>query len=540
MQDEVKDKDLEGCTFQPAIYSVEEGYQKRNLDQFLEDQKNFVTKVTKKIEDVKIRASQMEETNMHPTIDETSRKIVEEKLTEKGRYNKPIHERLYDLNQELIDKKKIATNTENNKFKAQQSIMEQAIQRRDNLDQILYDDAKRRRDDNVKAKVELDKVRDTPTGKPYHNPKSDKFVQQRFNRELKTVQEELLITLQVKRQSQVALDPATALISFPDTIDMLTRLGFLPRNKAPDAHEEALCSDLWTMIQGDKNNGVTLDTLRVVMLNFIGIRTKDREVAVAGQSYATIDVEANLADGDEAAEKPIIHDKVDVSKLGFFEGPKFLLKKGDHKKLFTHFKSFYVHRVQFVGLDHDHRQSMFDTYDPASEIMAKPKISQKTTDLAVKKRGKLLGGIDATQVRQVDIFLIPKMDKGKIEAKKKELEDREVEGCTFTPTTLNYRTSKTQVTHGDRCMDLYSRKQKGWFKERGHKTQEDYEFERSKGDLTFSPQINDPEQVQRLAKNRESRKVDTIRGMDKVRDRMERARQQQLEKKLATDRGMPS
>jgi hypothetical protein len=37
MQAEMQDKDLEGCTFQPTIYSVEEGYQKRNLDQFLED-----------------------------------------------------------------------------------------------------------------------------------------------------------------------------------------------------------------------------------------------------------------------------------------------------------------------------------------------------------------------------------------------------------------------------------------------------------------------------------------------------------------------
>ncbi len=51
MQAENADKDLEECTFQPVIYSVEEGYQKRNLDQFLEDQNNFVKKVTKKIED---------------------------------------------------------------------------------------------------------------------------------------------------------------------------------------------------------------------------------------------------------------------------------------------------------------------------------------------------------------------------------------------------------------------------------------------------------------------------------------------------------
>jgi hypothetical protein len=37
MQAEAQDKDLEDCTFHPSIYSVEEGYQKRNLDQFLED-----------------------------------------------------------------------------------------------------------------------------------------------------------------------------------------------------------------------------------------------------------------------------------------------------------------------------------------------------------------------------------------------------------------------------------------------------------------------------------------------------------------------
>jgi hypothetical protein len=95
------------------------------------------------------------------------------------------------------------------------------------------------------------------------------------------------------------------------------------------------------------------------------------------------------------------------------------------------------------------------------------------------------------------------------------------------------------VTHGDRCIDLYSTKSKGWFRKRNEKTQEDYEYERSREDLTFKPVINNPEQVQqKLA--RDFKKVDTIRGMDKVRDRMEKARQQQLEKKLMTERGMPN
>lgn len=106
MQQENADKDLEGCTFQPTIYSVEEGYQKRNLDQFLEDQNNFVRKVTKKIEDQKVKASLQEDSAMHPVIDDISRKIVEEKLAE-TRYSKPIHERLYELNKELQDKKEL-------------------------------------------------------------------------------------------------------------------------------------------------------------------------------------------------------------------------------------------------------------------------------------------------------------------------------------------------------------------------------------------------------------------------------------------------
>ena len=96
------------------------------------------------------------------------------------------------------------------------------------------------------------------------------------------------------------------------------------------------------------------------------------------------------------------------------------------------------------------------------------------------------------------------------------------------------------VTHGDKCIDLYSMKPKGWFVEKSQKTQEDYEFERSLQDLTFYPQINNPEHVEKLKQNLNTPKVDTIRGMDKVRDRMEKARQQQVEKKLMLERGIPS
>jgi len=58
---------------------------------------------------------------------------------------------------------------------------------------------------------------------------------------------------------------------------VLTKMGFLPRDKAPEATEENLCRDLWTLVKGDENHGVTFNTLRVVLLNIIGIKLRDRQ-----------------------------------------------------------------------------------------------------------------------------------------------------------------------------------------------------------------------------------------------------------------------
>ncbi len=48
----------------------------------------------------------LEESIMHPVIDDVSRRIVEEKLAE-SRYTRPIHERLFELGRELLDKKEL-------------------------------------------------------------------------------------------------------------------------------------------------------------------------------------------------------------------------------------------------------------------------------------------------------------------------------------------------------------------------------------------------------------------------------------------------
>ena len=59
--------------------------------------------------------------------------------------------------------------------------------------------------------------------------------------------------------------------------------------------------------------------------------------------------------------------------------------------------------------------------------------------------------------------------------------------------------------------------------------------------MTFNPLTNQYESViKKIGKEKGQSKIDYIPGVDKVRDRMERARQQQIEKKLMTERGIPA
>ena len=65
--------------------------------------------------------------------------------------------------------------------------------------------------------------------------------------------------------------------------------------------------------------------------------------------------------------------------MASFEDGTFYLRKGSHRRLFAHFKSLYVHRVQYVGL---YQKKLKDYVDPASYLQSKPHISDKTTKLA--------------------------------------------------------------------------------------------------------------------------------------------------------------
>jgi hypothetical protein len=82
----------------------------------------------------------MNVSTLHPTIDETSRKIIEEKMAERA--SKPTYERLYDLNKERQQKHAEQV------MKSPAGVPEKKkVLKRENLEQTLYEDAARRKTD---------------------------------------------------------------------------------------------------------------------------------------------------------------------------------------------------------------------------------------------------------------------------------------------------------------------------------------------------------------------------------------------------------
>ena len=169
-------------------------------------------------------------------------------------------------------------------------------------------------------------------------------------------------------------------------------------------------------------------------------------------------------------------------------------------------------------------------------MLSKPQISNKTAKLAENHRRKLFG--DKPITNSVEIFLQPKLNQAELEEKRKFLNEKQIEGCSFRPKTLDYNIGSKQPEEsaGNKNETLYMSKQKGWFKDKEFKSTQDLEFEKHREQCTFKPSINDPSNLQTLQEGN----VEQIRGVNKTMERLAKARQNQLEKKLMTERGMPS
>ena len=96
--------------------------------------------------------------------------------------------------------------------------------------------------------------------------------------------------------------------------------------------------------------------------------------------------------------------------------------------------------------------------------------------------------------------MLPKHNEAELEEKRKMLNERQFDGCTFRPQTINYNVGNKlpEESAGNKNETLYMTKSKGWFKDKELKTTHDLEFERHQLECTFKPTINDPSNLQVL------------------------------------------
>lgn len=109
---------------------------------------------------------------------------------------------------------------------------------------------------------------------------------------------------------------------------------------------------------------------------------------------------------------------------------RFNLKKGAHSRIFTHFKNFYIHRVQHVGKI---KKFSKDFVQMDARDSHKPITSEKNNQLAENKRRKITGGRENVSLVEILLHPIEQRSAEWVENQKKVQNESIIGGCTFKP-----------------------------------------------------------------------------------------------------------
>lgn len=240
IQEKLNEDFQKNCTFAP---SVQKGAnQKRNLNQFLEDQEQHKKKIQTKLD--QLREERIRETNNDyqtaPKINESSKKMVEEKLNKEG--NK-VHERLYNKRQAGREKKDSISGVGVNKTTKSSPKANKKIDSSKKLEdrtQLLYQDAKKRQ---IKL-LEMQKPKnDTNNYKSSMN--SNKFFLRKFKTQFREEVEKLLQEIvkdQISNNSEQPLitgnsTPNISKLNLQQMCSLLKNLNFLSHTSSNQSQE---------------------------------------------------------------------------------------------------------------------------------------------------------------------------------------------------------------------------------------------------------------------------------------------------------------
>lgn len=110
---------------------------------------------------------------------------------------------------------------------------------------------------------------------------SDKVIADKFERELNAVQQDLIVQPIVNDGEEQEERKEDNFLTFERMIILLQKMGFYPEKHDETGYgyqaDQALLQDLWKLVRGEKYAGVTVDTLKVLMMNWVGVKVINRE-----------------------------------------------------------------------------------------------------------------------------------------------------------------------------------------------------------------------------------------------------------------------
>lgn len=518
MEEELRKKEKAACTFVPTIIGRQgpAGEVSRSPEEFYQEMLRHKHVTDEKLKYMREESSKsqksVEGAYFKPQLCAKSVSMVEGK----GEQSLPVHEKLYQAHKLQMQKQLKSTelgNTEASQTSTDSAKMfspainkaSQNLIREKPIEVHLLEDAERR----LKR---LEAVPAKPSPTKSMNSHSEAMLLRKFKEELGA--------------AWTALDEeATGALNYTKTGELLKALKFI-ENDSEGKHyeaERASVRSMWNLLRLSEDSMVTrsnLEPLLLAVMNF-HVEEKQLEEPEEGQS--------------------------DSSRgIGRLEADAFVLNPGDSKRLHFHFKAWYEHRIRSLNRAAKAQvagEEEHCTFKPSISKVSKKLVEDNASRRAADGHSRLEDFLTSEHVRK--------------QARQKELQEKalrdEMKECQFKPKT-DKKSAKilAEAEPGASLSGDYLKilkeakpqdKTEALFqlavvtqqrRKKLEKTPEDLEIEKQEVECTFAPDLRKTRNFLSGA----GAFSDPPKGVDKVLERMTRARQDAEEVRVMRESGL--
>ena len=500
---------------------------KRNLNQFLEDQKNHLQKVQEKIKSLKEKEIEREDKDKvsKPKIDKNSEALFKKVV----KTDEPVHLRLFNKKYAtaktnlLQEKEKKEPKEEVEKKKKKKKVIPQPVV--SNNDGEKKEEGEKKKKDKkygYQPKVKhLMEAKDIPTNKILLNNFNEKFksVTEDYFKSLVEIdnekKEEPSSNPEEEKKEEPKEEAKTELklnkLSLTQLHDVLHLLGMCSKPNMESSSspmeesslqqtEKKLVSEMWETLKNDEGN-VNVSQLHDFLINIISLQMyvlyeqfksshNIKEIDETLSPAEKIDQMITIANNDNEVKIKSDHQKAN-KYIDYDSNDNMIISIKKSKKIKN---TFNLLAITYMS----NRVVPKKTKQLKKEISFKPKIDSNSKKMSERYREKILNETNGSNTNTENksdphmeyierIMMARKKRLAENQKIKEENEKKAMLECTFKPKMQNKSTIK-KTSGANRFKELFI---KGSEKEKNRKnrTQDDFDLEKNGKECTFKPNI---------------------------------------------------